>query len=253
MFEQFHQMMHGLPWRIVPEISLPAAVNVALDDVLVAPTLRFWKWTEGAVILGRSQSVANEIDLETVAAMGLKIVRRFTGGGTMFIEPEGAITYSMILPETVLTGYSIRQSYELCDAWVVDALRELGVECYYVPINDIACRAGKIAGAAQARRRGTVVHHTTMAYSMDSEALARVLRIGQPSLSSRGIRSAEKKVAPLRMQITHSRDAIVGHLLERFQSRFGGSILPLEFSELSAAKSLAETKYATEAWTHEVP
>jgi lipoate-protein ligase A len=253
MFEPFHTALRSLPWRIVPETPLPAAVNVALDEVPTPPTVRFWKWTEPAVILGRSQSVANEIDLEAARHLGLRVVRRFSGGGTMFIEPEGAITYSMVLPEAVLAGHSIRQSYELCDAWAVEALRELGIECHYAPINDIACRAGKIAGAAQARRRGTVIHHTTIAYSMDTTAMQRVLRIGKPGVSPRGVRSAEKIVAPLNLQTGRSREAVVQHLLEHFHHLYGGVVEPLTPTETDAAVALAEAKYSTEAWTHEVP
>jgi lipoate---protein ligase len=246
-------MFASLPWRIVPETPLPAAVNVAMDDVLAAPTLRFWKWSEAAVILGRSQSVANEVDVEAAKLSGLKIVRRFSGGGTMFIEPEGAVTYSMILLEASLAGHSIRASYELCDSWAVEALRAMGIECRYVPINDIACDTGKIAGAAQARRRGTVIHHTTIAYSMDVPAMQRVLRIGKPSVQARGIRSAEKVVAPLVLQTAQPRGAVVRHMLEHFQRRFGGELLQLNEAELAEARALAESKYATDEWTFDVP
>lgn len=241
-----------LPWRIVPETPLSPGVNVALDDVLAPPTVRFWKWTHPALIIGRSQSLANEIDVVAARDLGLTLVRRSTGGGTMFIEPEGAITYSLLLPDAALAGMSIRQSYEVCDSWVVAALHELGICCHYVPINDIACEEGKIAGAAQARRRGMVVHHATLAYSMDTAAIQRVLRLGQPSLSQRGVRSAEKVVAPLVRQTALPRDAIVEHLLNHFQGRFGGSVQPLSNDELTAAEELASTKYATEAWTRDV-
>jgi lipoate-protein ligase A len=227
-------------------------VNVALDEVLQQPTLRFWKWNHSAVILGRSQSISNEIDLEAVREMNLQIVRRITGGGAMFIEPEGAITYSMILPEAATAGLTIRQSYEICDAWVIRGLRELEIEVHHVPINDLACSRGKIGGAAQARRNGIVVHHTTLAYSMNSTAMLRVLRIGRESLSQRGVRSAAKVVAPLNQQTHLPRQAIVDHLLWTFQQLFGGEVRALEADELAAGEELAAGKYATDLWTHEV-
>jgi len=251
--ERWTCVWKSLPWRIVPETPLAPAVNVAFDDILHSPSLRFWSWTHPAAILGRSQSVSNELDIEQANALNLQIVRRATGGGTMFIEPEGAITYSLILPEVAVQGLSIRESYEVCDAWVVRALVELGIECHYAPINDIACAAGKIGGAAQARRRGTILHHATLAYSMDTPAMMRVLRLGKPSLQTRGVRSAEKIVAPLRLQTEMSRGAIVEHLLRCFHKNFGGSILPWTTDELREASALADSKYATEAWTFDVP
>ena len=114
-----------------------------------------------APVIGRCQSVANEVDAAAAAAMGVQVVRRLTGGGAMFLQPHGAITYSLYLPESAVTGLSIRQSYEVCEAWVVRGLRSLGVDAHHVPINDIACSEGKIGGGAGtalvAERRGGVV------------------------------------------------------------------------------------------------
>ena len=44
------------------------------------------------------------------------------------------------------------KSYEYFDAWVVDALRDLGIDAWYEPLNDITSTGGKIGGAAQSRR-----------------------------------------------------------------------------------------------------
>lgn len=153
----------SIPWRLIPEVSLSPALNVALDEVLTnrvangqsPPTLRFWRWSAPAVIVGRCQSVANEVDRDAAAALGVTVVRRMTGGGSMFLQPHGAITYSLYLPESAVAGLSIRESYEACEAWVIDGLRSLGVDAHHVPINDIACSAGKIGGAAQRGARAS--------------------------------------------------------------------------------------------------
>src|SRR5437588_9266394 len=106
-----------LPWRLLPERPLPPAVNVALDEVLAdrvsqgaPPALRFWRWTNPAVVIGRCQSVANEVDPAAAAAAGVQVVRRMSGGGAMFVQPHGAITYSLYLPEAAVAGLTIRQS-----------------------------------------------------------------------------------------------------------------------------------------------
>ena len=91
----------AIPWRILPEQVLSPALNLALDEVLVEriskadspPTLRFWGWRSPAVVIGRCQSVANEVDLLVAHDLGMQIVRRMTGGGAMFVQPHGAITY----------------------------------------------------------------------------------------------------------------------------------------------------------------
>src|SRR2546426_11442761 len=104
---------------------------------------------------------------------------------------------SLYMRESLVAGFSFRKSYALIDEWAVGAFKELGVPASYREINDIVSPRGKIAGAAQARRRGFVLHHTTIAHSMDVEVLLRVIRIGRPSVAGRGVRSAEKSVSPL--------------------------------------------------------
>ena len=239
----------NLPWRLLPETPLSAAMNVALDEVLTAPTLRFWKWTEQAVIIGRCQSVANEVDAVAAAEAGVTVVRRSTGGGAMFLQPHGAITYSLYLPEALLAGLTIRQSYEVCEAWLVRGLRELGVDAHHVPINDIACAEGKIGGAAQSRRQGLVLHHTTLAYDMDPGDMVRVLRIGREKLRDKAVASAQKRVSPLVRQTGLSREDIVAHLFAAFQRRFGGTVDALSAAELAAAEALVRTKYGHADWT----
>lgn len=247
-----------LAWRILPETPLSPLLNVALDEHLTdqvaagaPPTLRFWRWTSPAVVIGRCQSVVNEVDREAAAAMGMQVVRRLTGGGAMFLQPHGAITYSLYLPEGLLAGLSIRQSYEVSDAWVIRGLRTLGIDAHHVPINDIACSDGKIGGAAQARRKGVVLHHTTLAYDMDPGEMARVLRIGRAKLREKAVASAARRVSPLSRQTGLSREQIVAHLQKGFIEQYGGTIRELTAEEIESAQRLVETKYGTSEWTQD--
>src|SRR4029078_10843078 len=120
-------------------------LNMTLDEVLTErvasgarpPTLRIWGWEAPCVVLGRFQSVRNEVDEAAAAEHGVEIVRRISGGGAMFIQPAGAITWSIYAPESLARGLSFAESYRLFDAWAVDALRALGIDAWYAPLNDI--------------------------------------------------------------------------------------------------------------------
>ena len=251
----------AIGWELIRETPLSPALNVALDETLTRrvgaglrpPTLRFWAWASPAVIIGRFQSVRNEVDEAEAQAMGVGIVRRISGGGAMFVEPAGAITYSLYLPEALVTGLSFTESYAALDSWVVEGLRELGVDAWYAPLNDITSAEGKIGGAAQARRAGAVLHHTTIAYELSTDQMTRVLRIGREKLSDKGITSAAKRVGPLRQQTDRPRAAIVEHLIESFRRRFGLVEGRLEPEELADAERLVREQFATERWTRDLP
>jgi len=248
-------------WQLIPPEPTPPLMNMALDEVLTlrvargerAPTLRIWGWTGRCIVLGRFQSVRNEVNETAAQANGVEIVRRISGGGAMFIEPEGAITYSIFAPEAMVQSMTFPESYAFFDAWVVEALRELGVDAWYAPLNDITSSGGKIGGAAQARRGGAVLHHTTMAYQMNIPLMLRVLRIGQEKLSDKGMRSAEKRVGPLRQQTARSRDAIIAHMIEHFRHRHGlteGAVTP---DELAEAERRVKEQFGTRDWIYFLP
>ena len=247
----------SLDWQILPEVACSPALNLALDEALCdavatgerPPTLRFWGFDSPAIVLGRTQSLTNEVNLEECQRRNIAVVRRISGGGAMVVEPQRTITYSLILPESALVGLSVRTSYEVCDAWVVKALRSLNIDAHHVPINDIATATGKIGGAAQARRRGVILHHTTMAFDLDATFMQSILRIGEASKVQRGTRSAAKVVSPLRTQTELPREAIVERLMWMFQTEYGGTLDELRSSEWGRASRLVDEKYARESWT----
>jgi lipoate-protein ligase A len=248
-------------WRLIPPEPTPPLMNMALDEVLTLrvgrgerpPTLRIWGWDRSCVVLGRFQSVRNEVNEREMAAHHVELVRRISGGGAMFIEPEGAITYSIFAPEEMVAGMSFPESYAFFDSWVIDALRELGVEAWYQPLNDITSTGGKIGGAAQARRGGAVLHHTTMAYQMNTDLMSKILRVGQEKLSDKGVKSADKRVGPLRQQTDLDRDVIIHHLIGHFRSRFGLVDDQVTDSEFAEAKRLATERFGTPEWIYFLP
>lgn len=249
-------------FELVETGPLGPAVQMALDEVLArqvaegrrGPALRIWDWASSAIIIGSYQSLANEVDLEAAAAHGIEVVRRISGGGAMFVEPGNTITYSLYVPDTLVAGLSFAESYAFLDAWVLRGLRSLGVEASYVPLNDIASPLGKIGGAAQKRlAAGGVLHHVTMAYDIDADKMQQVLRIGREKLSDKGVRSAAKRVDPMRAQTGLDRGKVVEGLLAEFEASYGLRRVSLDAGTLAEAERLAETKFSDPAWLARVP
>jgi lipoate-protein ligase A len=246
---------------IPPEVMHPA-VHVALDEVIAhevaagdrPPTLRFWDWDSPLVVIGSFQSVRNEVDPDGAARHGIDVVRRVSGGGAMFMEPGNTITYSLVVPTSLVEGLSFERSYAFLDEWVLGALEDVGVRAHFVPLNDIASDAGKIGGAAQKRfATGAVLHHVTMAYDIDADKMLEVLRIGREKMSDKGHRSANKRVDPMRSQTGLSRDAILASFAASFARRHRTRDAGYTAQELAEAQRLVETKFATPEWTHRVP
>ncbi|MCT2178005.1 lipoate--protein ligase family protein [Brachybacterium muris] len=244
-----------------PAVMEPV-MHVALDEVLpleVAagrrpPLFRIWDWDSPLVVIGSYQSLRNEIDAEGAQKHGIGVVRRITGGGAMFMEPGNCLTYSLVVPTSLVEGLSFEQAYAYLDDWVMGALAEIGVKARYVPLNDIASEQGKIGGAAQRRFAGGVLlHHVTMAYDIDADKMGEVLRIGREKLSDKGTRSANKRVDPMRSQTGLAREQIIDGFLDHFRGHYDTRPATYTDAELARARELVETKFGTEEWTARVP
>lgn len=253
---------HDHDFQLIRTAPLHPPLQMALDEVIARqvgagirpPSLRIWDWASSAVVIGSFQSLANEVDLEAAAAHDVTVVRRISGGGAMFIEPGNTITYSLYVPGSLVEGLSYQASYAFLDDWVLGALADVGISATYVPINDIASPHGKIAGAAQKRLvDGSVLHHVTMAYDIDADKMLDVLRIGREKISDKGIKSANKRVDPLRSQTGLTREAIVEAMLAHFEGRYGLSPVDIDETTLAQAEALAAEKFATHDWLHRVP
>lgn len=258
---------HDHTFDVIPARTMHPAMHVALDEVIGRevsrgerpPTLRFWDWDSPLVVIGSFQSVKNEIDPDGAAKHGIGVVRRVSGGGAMFMEPGNCITYSLVVPTSLVEGLSFERSYSFLDDWVIEALAEVGVNAHFVPLNDIASDQGKIGGAAQKRfapvdgGTGAVLHHVTMSYDIDADKMLEVLRIGREKMSDKGHRSANKRVDPMRSQTGMTREAILDSFLATFEKRYTTTRSDYSPAELDAAQKLVDEKFSTPEWTHRVP
>ena len=249
-------------WQLIHSGSETPQMQLALDEVLAnevgegrrKPTLRIWEWNQPAVVIGSFQSVKNEVDLDNAAKFGFEVVRRISGGGAMFMDANSVVTYSIYAPAALVQGMTFADSYAYLDEWVITALKSLGIDAFYQPLNDISSAAGKIGGAAQKRLgNGAVMHHATLSYDMDGEKMVQVLRIGREKMSDKGTKSAAKRVDPLRSQTGLPRAEIIDRLIATFTGLYGATPDEITPEERAKAEELVATKFSTPEWIGRVP
>ncbi|MBR9978130.1 MAG: lipoate--protein ligase family protein [Bacteroidetes bacterium] len=259
--QSLNTRLNALSFDVIVERPRTAAENLALDETLLyrvaegkrPPLLWLWDWSERAVILGSYQSVAAEFDSEIAVREGFTFSRRISGGGAMVVEAERTITYSIIVPESVVEGLSFRQSFAFLDMWVIRALRAAGIPATYRPINDIVSPTAKIGGAAQCRRRRTVLHHVTMAYAIDGGMMWELLRLDKPRTTEKAVASAVRHVSPLSEFTTLPMPALRGHLVDSFAGFHRTQPSTVTSEEWAEAHERMNAKFSTGAWLYRVP
>jgi lipoate-protein ligase A len=244
-------------WRIVDERRpRPEPLHHGLDAAILdrvgagaaPPTLRFWARDEPNILIGRFQAYADEVATDYVEDRELTVVRRITGGGAVYCEPGGVLTYSLAAPRDALPD-DVAEGFAVCNEWVAAVLRDLGVEAYHDPLNDIAHADGKIAGSAQLRTDDAVLHHAVLSHTLDAAEMVRALRIGEAKLSDKAVKSAEAAVAPIGRYVDASPSEVTDALREGFRERFGGTNGSLTDAELADARTRADERFGRDEWT----
>jgi len=246
-----------LRWRLLPFWKHRAAVNMAIEEAVAEgvafdgapPTIRFYSWEPSAVSIGRYQKVWDEVDLEACARLGVDVVRRRTGGGAVFHDQAGEITYSVIAPEDLM-GCDIKGSYRMVCGWVISALESLGISAEFAPINDVVVDGRKISGCAQTRHNGVFLQHGTVLYDLDARAMFSLLRVDPLKMADKNIASVEDRVTSVRELTGSSKADLLKSLHLAFCRGKEWTESPLTSFETSRAKELIRTRYDDRGWTY---
>jgi lipoate-protein ligase A len=138
------------------------------------------------VIVGRGQRIEDEADLAASRELGVPILQRASGGGTVYHHP-GNLNFSLYLPLVGIWTSVQRSQDRITGLLAAELRRELEVE---VEARDgaVFARGVKVSGSAQLRRRA-LLHHGTLLLSPDGIAMETVLLALRPGYSPRGVPS----------------------------------------------------------------
>lgn len=191
-------------WRLLLTPPDDGAVNMALDEALMARAvatgewvMRVYGWTRPTLSLGRNQRAAGLYDPDAIARAGVDVVRRPTGGRGLLHDAE--VTYSVTGP-TAGAG-SLREVYERINGVLLHALRTLGVDatiagprdgarslppgaapCFDVPAPGELMAAGrKLVGSAQWRDGDSLLQHGSIIVDGDQRLVSDLLREPTPA------------------------------------------------------------------------
>lgn len=239
-----------MKWRVVPLETHDAYTNMAIDEAVAergTPTIRFYRWRPSAVSIGYFQSLHDEVDLEACRRDDVDYVRRRTGGGAVYHDYNGEVTYSIIGP-TEEFPEDLTESYRSICSRVVDALGSLGVDAGFEPINDVVTGGRKISGNAQTRRGGRLVQHGTVLHEVDPERMFTYLRPEVDKVS-------DKIVESVRDRVTSVSDEVGGSIQDTYEALRDAFTRDREVyeegltdEELGAAEDLVHERYATDGW-----
>lgn len=243
-------------WRFVGFERNSGFRNMGLDEAVFdglkngssRPTVRLYGWNPSCVSIGFFQSLEDEVDLSACRMDDVDFVRRQTGGGAVFHDFHGEITYSVIARKKHFASDS---SFETLCQPVIDFLNSIGVNACFKPVNDIHSCGKKISGNARTAEDGVVLQHGTILYEVNPEEMFTYLKPEVGTVSDRIKQSVRKKVTSINQKADISREKCINGLGEYFKdANFLDEISKESLSkeEMKKAKDIERKKYKNEEW-----
>lgn len=235
-----------------------AFTSMAIDEALLrlnaegkSPnTIRFWRWLPSTVSIGCFQSVEREVDLEVAKRYGVDVVRRITGGGAVFHDHGGELTYSVVCRQGDVPD-DIIESYRVICGGLVRGFERLGLRAEFKPVNDVLGNRKKISGSAQTRRWGSVLQHGTVLISPDVRKMFELLKVSPEKISDKFIASVFERVTTVERELGRkpSFEEVREAMRTGFEQTFGIKLVEgdLTHEELNLAAEL-KPKYASQEW-----
>ncbi len=247
--------VNKMKWRVIGLKENDAFTNMAIDEAVCEAvgagkslaTIRFYKWKPSAVSIGYFQSMNDEVDVEKCSKLGVDIIRRRTGGGAVYHDNEGEITYSVVVPEREL-NLGITESYHMICGWIVKSLGLLGIKAEFKPINDIIAGGKKISGNAQTRREGAVLQHGTILYDVDVDKMFSLLKVTDEKIRDKMIATVKERVTRVLDFVSVDESKVYNALLRGFTEDKEWEFGELSEDESRRARELAEKVYKTKEW-----
>lgn len=254
-------------WRLIPEEAHDGPVNMAFDEIAGETaatggprTLRVYRWEPSTLSLGYHQA-SNTVDWDFCEREGIRVTRRPTGGGGIYHDTTGDISYSIVAPADELPG-DLMESYHILLEPILDAFKRMGVSAYLAeeskpalyepacyllglhPAHDVVVDGRKVSGNAQYRQKDVIIQHGSITYARKTERHLGVF--AAPGVTPDGF---EGRVTSIREQSGIERHEVVAALEAALTDWANANEGSWRAGERTEAAARAEAKYETDEWT----
>jgi len=199
-----------------------------------------------SIIVGKHQNTLAEINLEFVRRLNLKVVRRLSGGGTVYHD-LGNLNYSFIANGSEGNLVDFKKFTQP----IIDVLQELGIDAKIGGKNDIRVGDKKISGNAEHIYKNRVLHHGTLLFSSQLAELNESIRIDPNSYIDKSVKSIRSRVANISEYLKESIsiDEFAALIAKHIKQTMPTSVdYHLTDNDLVSINKLIKSKYSTWEW-----
>lgn len=226
--------------------------NLAIEEYLTKaekydqPILFLWQ-NDNTIVVGRNQNSAWEINLQKAQNDGVTIIRRNTGGGTVFHD-LGNLNFSIIYTDKDNKAVSLFS--EMLKP-VISTLNEMGAAAEFSGRNDIVIKGKKISGNAMWKHKERFLQHGTILFNANLDKLTKYLTVDRSKILSKNIESIAARVTNVNQEVENKIeiDEFMNRLIETYKKTDDVTEIVLTKDDLAAIEEIFKKKYCNPDWT----
>ncbi len=207
----------------------------------------FMLWrSQPTVVVGKHQNALAEINHDFIHAHQIPVARRLSGGGTVFHD-LGNLNFTFIRNVEKIQEVN----FKVFTFPIVEALKTLGVEAYTTGRNDLQIDGKKISGNAEHVHRNRVLHHGTLLFNSQLDALKGALKVDLSKFEDKAVQSNRSEVtniAPYLSEPMGVEDFGNWFFLEISKQIASAQVYSPTEADLGAIQELSDKKYRTWDW-----
>jgi lipoate-protein ligase A len=199
-----------------------------------------------SIIVGKHQNALAEINVDFVKQNNIKVVRRLSGGGTVFHD-LGNLNFTFIM-----NG----ESDQLVDFHkytlpILEVLLKLGVDAKFEGRNDLTIGGKKFSGNAEHVHKNRILHHGTLLFSSEMTDLSAALNVDPMKFQDKAVKSVRSRVTnisehlPKPINLLDFKDMLMQHIMEMYPDAVRYELTDDDIRKIT---QLAEKKYSTWDW-----
>jgi len=236
-------------WRLIDtDIADSYYVTAADEAIAIAKkqnktpnTLHFYRRNQPTISIGRSRKIQEDILLEECKKNKVKIIRRTTGGGTIYTD-ENCLIYSLIFDKKQTELTNTNEIFENICKSIVNALTSFNINAQYKHPNDILVNGRKISGSAQIKKDNTILIHGTILVDTNIDLMRKILK--KPKTDVTTLKTELGKIL--------SFDQLKFELKLAFEKYFNTKMIAGSFNQFETGliEKLLRERYQKDSWNY---